>query len=130
MTLGQALDLYLRDARGEAFPVTDAGRVIGMVSLESARRAGARDPMRPVRDGMSSLTQTPAFAPEEQLDGVVEWLAGREGLVLREGQLVGAIGGGDIERWYKRTFEGREDTWSTTRGSSPDPGAIPPRPDL
>jgi Zn-dependent protease len=130
MTLGQALDLYLRDARGEAFPVTDAGRVIGMVSLESARRAGARDPMRPVRDGMSSLTQTPAFAPEEQLDGVVEWLAGREGLVLREGQLVGAIGGDDIERWYKRTFEGREDAWSAATGYSPDPGAIPPRPDL
>jgi Zn-dependent protease len=130
MTLGQALDLYLRDAHGEAFPVTDAGQVSGMVSLESARRAGARDPMRPVREGMSPLTQTPTFAPEDQLDEVVEWLAGREGLVLRDGQLVGAIGGEDIERWYKRKFEGREDAWSTATGLSPEPGAIPPRPDL
>jgi Zn-dependent protease len=129
MTLGQALDLYLRDARDKAFPVTDAGRVIGMVSLESARKAGARDPMRPVREGMSPLTQTPTFAPEDQLDEVLEWLAGRQGLVLRDGELVGAIGGNDIERWYRRTIEGREDEWSTT-GLSPDRGAIPPRPDL
>jgi Zn-dependent protease len=130
MTLGQALDLYLREARGEAFPVTDAGRVVGMVSLESARKAGARDPMRPVREGMSPLTQTPTFTPEERLDEVLEWLAGREGLVLRDGELVGAIGGNDIERWYKRTIEGHEDSWSTPTGVAPDPGSIPPRPDL
>ena len=77
---------YLRGADGQAFPVVDeAGRVVGTVSIESARRSARRDPTRPVRDGMRPLTQTPVVAPDETLDEALEWLGGRDGLVLRDG---------------------------------------------
>ena len=123
ISLAQALDDYLRSADGQAFPVVEAGRVVGTVSLESARRVGRRDPMRPVRDGVRPLAQTPVVAPDETLDDALEWLGGREGLVLRDGVLVGALGPGDVERWYRREIEGRPE------GVSPDV-VVPARPDL
>lgn len=123
ISLAQALDDYLRSADGQAFPVIEGGRVVGTVSLESARRVGGRDPMRPVRDGVRPLAQTPVVAPDETLDDALEWLAGRDGLVLRDGVLVGALGPGDVERWYEREIEGRPD------GVSPDV-VVPARPDL
>ena len=123
ISLAQALDDYLRGGDGQAFPVVDGGRVIGTVSLESARRIGARDPMRPVRDGTRPLAQTPVVTPDETLDDAVEWLAGRDGLVLRDGLLVGALGPADVERWYRRVIEGRPE------GVAPDV-VVPARPDL
>jgi Zn-dependent protease len=123
MSLMQALDDYLRGSDGQGFPVVDAGRVIGTVSIESARRVGGRDPMRPVRDGVRPLAQTPVLAPEETLDDALEWLGGREGLVLRDRALVGALGPDDVERWYRRVIEGRP---------YPEVGDadVPTRPDL
>ena len=123
ISLAQALDDYLRSADGQAFPVLEAGRVVGTVSLESARRVGGRNPMRPVRDGVRPLAQTPVVAPDETLDDALEWLGGRDGLVLRDGVLVGALGPADVERWYRREIEGRPD------GVSPDV-VVPARPDL
>ncbi|MDH5313416.1 MAG: CBS domain-containing protein, partial [Actinomycetota bacterium] len=121
LSLVQALDDYLRDADGTAFPVLDAGRIVGTVSIDSARKAGSRDPTRPVRDGMRPLAQTPVVAPDETLDDALEWLGGRDGLVMREGSLVGALGPADVERWYRRVIEGKLD--------EADPH-VPARPDL
>jgi Zn-dependent protease len=122
LSLVQALDEYLRGADGQAFPVVEAGKVVGTVSIESARKVGGRDPMRPVRDGVRPLAQTPVVAPGETLDDAVEWLGGREGLVLRDGVLVGALGPADVERWYRRVIEGKADDL----GDVP----VPARPDL
>ncbi|HWC70877.1 MAG TPA: site-2 protease family protein [Actinomycetota bacterium] len=135
MSLMQALDEYLRGADGQGFPVVDAGRVIGTISIESARKVGGRDPMRPVRDGVRPLTQMPVLAPDETLDDALEWLGGREGLVLRDDVLVGAIGPDDVERWYRRVIEGRADGAVASgppppRMVTPAPGSVPPRPDL
>lgn len=133
LSLVQALDEYLRGADGQAFPVVDAGRVIGTISIDSARKVGGRDPMRPVRDGVRPLTQTPVLAPDETLDEAVEWLGGREGLVLRDGALVGALGPADVEHWYRRVVEGRTDPREPDaeppRMVIPTPGSVPPRPD-
>jgi len=107
MPLSDALDRYLREADGHMLPVVDGGKVVGAVSLRSARRAGGRDPFRPVREGMASLAEVPVVAPDEPLDDALEWVAGRQGLVLRDGVLVGAISADDVERWYRRRFEGR-----------------------
>ena len=95
--------------------------------------------MRPVRDATATLNQTPVFTPVDTLDDVVEWLGGRDGLVLRDGALVGAIGAGDVERWFRGAIQGREPapagTWEDAVpdawGSAPPgaPGWIPPRPD-
>ena len=60
--------------------------------------------------------------PSETLDDAVEWLGGREGLVLRDGVLVGALGPADIERWYRRVIEGKAD--------DPHDANVPTRPDL
>jgi len=122
MTLTQTLDHVLRADTASAFPVVGAdGRVLGTVSMASARRVGARDPMRPAHDALVPLNQTPTVAPEETLDEVLEWLGARDGLVLADGRLVGAIGPADIERWFRHVIErgGVSATWS-----------IPPRPDV
>jgi Zn-dependent protease len=122
MSLVDALDHVLRGTSDQAFPVTDDGVVIGTVSMVSARRLGARNPMRPVRDALIPLNQTPIVAPSETLDEAFEWLGGRDGLVLDGGVLVGALALRDVEHWYRRVIEGQ---------SSPTGFAgLPPRPDL
>jgi Zn-dependent protease/CBS domain-containing protein len=131
--LTDALDRHLRGADGKAFPVVDDGRVIGTVSMASARKVGARDPLRPVRDGMIVLAETPIVAPDESLDDALEWVGSRQGLVLQDGRLVGAITARDVERWYQRRFEGKLDD-DDVAGVSPPAGdnavAVPPRPDV
>jgi Zn-dependent protease len=100
MTLSEALDRYLRGHEEEAFPVVEAGRVLGMVSFSSARGVGMQDPLRPVRDALIPLSQVIVAHPDERLDDVAGRLgAGRAALVLRDGELVGAITGGGVYRW-------------------------------
>jgi Zn-dependent protease len=122
MTLAQALDHVLRGTIDERFPVMDAGRVIGSVSMRSARRVGAQDPMRPVRDALIPLNQTPVIDPGETLDEAFEWLGGQDGLVVKDGVPIGALGPKDVEHWYRRVVEGR----TAPTGFE----ALPPRPDL
>jgi len=123
ISLSDALERWLRANPDRTFPVTDAGRVIGTVSMESARKVGARDPLRPVRDGTVPLNQMPVVDPDDGLDDAVEWIGGRDALVLRDGVLVGAISPSDIERWYRDRWEGgRQQPLVST--------PIPPRPDL
>jgi Zn-dependent protease len=123
MSLAEALDHALRGTAGETFPVVDEdGHVIGSVSMESARRVGARDPLRPVSDALIPLNQTTVLDPDETLDGAFEWLGGGTGLVVKDGALVGAIAPRDVENWYRRVIEGR----SAPTGFA----SLPPRPDL
>ncbi len=123
MSLAEALDHALRGAPDEPFPVVDEhGRVMGSVSMRSARRVGARDPLRAVRDALIPLNQTTVLGPDETLDGAFEWLGGETGLVVDDGVLVGALAPGDVENWYRRVIEGR----SAPTGFA----TLPPRPDL
>ena len=123
MSLAEALDHALRGTPGETFPVVDEqGHVIGSISMESARRVGARDPLRPVRDALIPLNQTTVLDPDETLDGAFEWLGGTTGFVVRDGALVGAMAPRDVENWYRRVIEGR----SAPTGFA----SLPPRPDL
>jgi Zn-dependent protease/CBS domain-containing protein len=123
MSLAEALDLALRGAAGETFPVVDEdGRVIGSISMASARKVGARDPLRPVLDALIPMNQTTILDPDETLDGAFEWLGGSSGLVVKEGVLVGAIAPRDVENWYRRVIEGR----SAPTGFA----GLPPRPDV
>jgi Zn-dependent protease len=120
-SLTDALDGWLRQYPERISPVADAGRIVGTISMETARKVGSRDPLRPVRDGMAPLSQTPVVAPTDQLYDVLEMTSGREGLVLDHGVLVGAIGAADIDRWFRNRSSGAE---------AARPYAIPPRPDL
>ncbi len=100
MSLSEALDRFLRGHEGEAFPVVEAGKVLGMVSFSSAREVGMHDPLRPVREALIPLSEVLVARPDERLDDVAGRLgAGRAALVLRDGELVGAITGGGVYRW-------------------------------
>jgi Zn-dependent protease len=104
LSLSETLDRFLRGHEGEAFPVVENGRVIGMISFKSARELGARDPLRPARDARIPLEQVLVARPEEPLDQVSDRL-GSEGaaLVLHDGTLVGAITGTGVYRWAARS---------------------------
>lgn len=100
MTLTEALDRFLRGHEEEAFPVVEGMTVIGMVSFNSAREIGTQDPLRPVRDALIPLERVSVAHPDERLDEVAARLGGRgAALVLRDGELVGAITGGGLSRW-------------------------------
>ncbi len=123
MSLAEALDHALRGTPNRPFPVVDDdGHVIGSISMQSARRVGARDPLRPVRDALIPMNQTTVLAPDETLDAAIEWLGGETGLVVKDGVLIGALTPHDVENWYRRVIEGR----SAPTGFA----ALPPRPDL
>lgn len=129
ISLSEASARWLRDVPDRTFPVTEAGRVVGTVSMDSARKVGGRDPLRPVRDGMTPLSQTTVVAPTDRLDDVVEWIAGHEGLVLSNGSLVGAIAPADIERWFQRRFVDPVGE-QVDPALRPSRAEVPPRPDL
>ncbi|MCI0634646.1 MAG: site-2 protease family protein [Actinobacteria bacterium] len=103
LTLSQTLDRFLRGHEGEAFPVVEDGRVIGMISFNSARELGSRDPLRPARDAVIPLEHVLVARPDETLDEISERLGDeRAALVLRDGELVGAITGAGVYRWAAR----------------------------
>ena len=103
LSLSQTLDRFLRGHEGEAFPVIDEGRVIGMISFNSARELGARDPLRAARDAAIPLEHVLVAGPDDPLHEVSARLGTeRAALVLRDGRLVGAITGGGVYRWAAR----------------------------
>lgn len=120
LSLSEALDRYLRGHEEESFPVVDDSQgVLGMVSFRSARRIGAEDPLRPVRDGMIPIGEVRTVQAHDPLDVVVDALAsGGAALVLEGGRLVGSIGSADLEAWL-----------GGGSASSISASPAPPRPD-
>ena len=103
LSLSQTLDRFLRGHEGEAFPVIEDENVIGMISFNSARELGSRDPLRPARDAVIPLEHVLVAHPDERLDEVSARLGTeRAALVLRDGRLVGSISGSDVYRWAAR----------------------------
>ncbi len=102
MALSEALFTYLSGHEDESFPVVEDGRVVGMLSFASARRIGRRDPMRPARDAAIPLGDATAVDWTDRLDRVAEVVGGGESvIVLRGGELVGAITPSDLGRWLR-----------------------------
>jgi Zn-dependent protease/predicted transcriptional regulator len=101
LSLSETLERYLRGHEGEAFPVVEGDRrVIGMISFNSARELGSRDPLRPAREALIPLEQVIVAHPDETLEQVSSRLGSqRAALVLRDGLLVGAITGSGVYRW-------------------------------
>jgi Zn-dependent protease len=137
LPLTEALDRYLRGSDDTAFPVVEHGRIIGTVSMRSARRVGARDPLRPVREGMVPLNETATVEPDERLDEALEWIGARDGFVVTAaGEVVGAISARDIEEWLRRAYEPSPSPVAATitpGGGDARPATgtgVPPRPDL
>jgi Zn-dependent protease len=137
MSLSGALDHVLREHPSQSFPVVAGGRVLGTISMASARRLGSKDPLKPARDAVIPLSQAPALAPGDSLDDALEWLGGKDAMVLDDGVLVGALGPADVERWYRARFEQGAGAVPTTPADLPSTSgapteidaSIPPRPD-
>ncbi len=121
MSLADVLHDYLRGRTNESFPVVEGDRVIGTISMTSARRAGGRDPLRPARDGIVPLSAARAVTADAALDDALDLLGGQEGMVLEDGRLVGSLSPQDIEGWYQDHLGGAASAPATT---------VPPRPDL
>jgi Zn-dependent protease len=122
LSLSDALDRYLRGHEEESFPVVDESQaVLGMVSFRSARRVGAEDPLRPVRDGMIPIADVRTVQAADSLDVVMDALAsGAAALVLEGDRLVGSIGARDLEIWLGA---------GSASSRSPSASSVPPRPD-
>jgi hypothetical protein len=68
--------------------------------VASARELGAVDPLRPVREATIPLDRVVVAEPTEALDHLLPRLGeGRLALVLRDGELIGAVTGGSVARW-------------------------------
>jgi Zn-dependent protease len=100
--LSEALDRFLRGHDGDAFPVVDGGRLIGMISLASASEIGAVDPLRPVRDALIPLDDVLVVHPDEPLDEVGARLSTTgTALVVDGDDLVGTISGPRVLAWAR-----------------------------
>ena len=123
MSLSEALERFLRGTEGRYFPVVEGGRIVGTVSLRTARPIGGKDPLRPVRDAMVPIERGSTLPPDIDLADALERLAGYEAMVLDRGALVGTLGPGDIQHWLARGGPVDE-------GVTADASVVPPRPDL
>jgi Zn-dependent protease len=125
MILTEALERFLRGTEGRYFPVMEDGRVVGSISLRTARPIGAKDPLRPVRDAMVPIERSITLPPDLGLDDAIERIGGYEAMVLQDGTLVGVIGPNDVQRWLQ--VGAPTDEPVSTGGASAVP--VPPRPD-
>jgi len=121
LSLSETLDRYLRGHEGESFPVAEHGRVVGMISFETARRVGSQDPLRPARDGMAPLSEVPVVRPQMTLSDALRALGpGRSGLVVDENDApVGSLGPGDVEAWLRARHDGTGGAGKPTGTESP-----------
>jgi Zn-dependent protease len=100
ISLSEALDRYLMGHEPELFPVTDGGRVVGLLDFKAASRVGRKDPLRPVREAMLPVQNAVVLRPETKLDDALERLGNRGGaLVMDAESLVGSITRDDMARW-------------------------------
>ena len=103
LPLGEAVNRFLEDHDGEAFPVTEDGRIIGFVSMRTAD--GKRVDL-PVREAMGELDGILEASPDDRLDQMTERLQearGRAVLVIDDGRLVGVIEPDDLNRFLRRS---------------------------
>jgi Zn-dependent protease/predicted transcriptional regulator len=102
LSVGEALERYLNGHDGEAFPVIDGNRVVGLVSL---RAADGVPPGRPVTEAMAGTGGAVEAAPSDPLDEVTQRLVETRGqavLVMDGGRLVGVIEPDDLDRYFRR----------------------------
>lgn len=100
LSLSEALDRHLRGNEAGRFPVVDGGRLVGVLTFESARRVGMRDPLRRVREAMLPLDEATTIRAEVPLDEAVERLRpGGSLLVVRDGAVTGVLTLPGVARW-------------------------------
>ena len=105
LTLRDAVDGYFMRHDHGAFPVEEAGKTIGLLTLRAIKRVPSEEwPIRRVRDSMASLEDQLTVAPHTRMDRVVTKLEDGPGrvLVVRDGEVIGMITPWDVARWLQR----------------------------
>ena len=134
--IGVAVERFLAGREGEAFPVTDDGRVVGFISLGMTRGAVQDAPVRSAMIGTDAVAMVGA---EERMTDVAARIQAQKVqtvLVMDGGRLVGVIEQEDLARLF-RTHPRRG--WDRAGGARPqlppttyripESGSPPPRPD-
>lgn len=112
LSLDRLVEEHFLRLRFQSFPVLEAGRLVGLVTLAQVKKV-PREAWadRTVADVMTPTSEEAAVAPEapvtEVLDAMREMDTGRV-LVARDGRLAGIISAADITRWiqWSREVEG------------------------
>jgi Zn-dependent protease/CBS domain-containing protein len=100
--VAEFIDRYLFGYRHTAFPLTEDGRPVGLVSLDRVRQVPPelrdRVTLREVACGPSDLTITSPEEPLTELLPRINQCADGRALVVSEGRLVGIVSPSDVSR--------------------------------
>jgi len=104
-TISSLVHEHILGTDARAFPVLDAGRLVGIVTLDDVRRV-AREAWDAtfVGDVMTPASRLVVVTPEEEASQALEKLTSadvRQLLVVRGGELVGLLRRGDVIKWLQ-----------------------------
>lgn len=108
LPLQELVEAHFLQKRHHAFPVVDAGRPVGLVTLQHVKRIPRESwPGKRVRDVMTPAEGI-SVSPWESVSRVIEIMqeAGeRRALVVRDDRLVGLISASDVAAWLQHKEE-------------------------
>jgi Zn-dependent protease len=109
LSIQELVDEHFLRRRYQSFPVTERGRLEGLITLEQVKRVPRdRWTATAVRDVMASDSQQIVVEPREPMTEVLTKMrssgTGRV-LVTRDDRLVGIISGSDVTNWARRVHE-------------------------
>lgn len=106
LTLDELVHDYFMRRRYSAFPVSDAGRLVGLIALTQVKQVPREQwPARRVADVMTPLSEMVVVAPDASMSSVLERMRDSETrrvMVAQHGTLLGIISAGDIAGWLER----------------------------
>ncbi|HHP7230385.1 MAG TPA: site-2 protease family protein [Xenococcaceae cyanobacterium] len=109
LSLQTLVDEYFLHRRYQAFPVTQNGHLVGIISLnqvkeivrEQWQKQTIAETMTPINDTVTVRLETPMTEVLQKMqDSKIQRV-----LVTRDDQLVGIITGGDVSSWLRRMRE-------------------------
>lgn len=107
VTLAEFADRFILDGRHRAYPVTEQGRPVGVISLDHLRSVPREEwSARTVASAMSPVDEDARVPPDAKVTDVLDRLGRAPGgriLVTQDGELKGIITRGDLVRWIDRT---------------------------
>ena len=109
LTLQILVDDYFLHRRYQAFPVTQNGDLVGIISLNQVKETPRENwQKQTVAETMTPISDTVAVRPETPMTQVLQKMEDsgmRRVLVTRDDQLQGIITGGDVSNWLRRMRE-------------------------
>lgn len=109
ITVQALVDEHLLLRRYQSFPVVDAGRTVGLVTLDQVKKLDRTEwPRRRVFQIMLGIDTVPTVAPDQPMLQAMDRMRdadSRRLLVISNGALAGILSSSDVARWVQRTQE-------------------------